>query len=425
MKNRHLFQESELLVSIEFREAPIRQALHALFMATGKNYTIGNGVVGVMHVKCDNVPLKSLLNLDMAENCLLKMEEQDGIIVVSGVPKKPIPQPFIPSLPSERAKRKTTILDYKPKGRMCGLVKTKDVHFALLEVGDFPDTSIYFVAPHVSPAFPDIKNKVPSNHAQSPWNVVKITERSIILRDGRREAEVLFSSLTPAQRRLIPDTPSNKLNNTQNVFSKNLAYIEVTDAPVRDVYKAVFNSLEVDYVLDTNIQGFVTLSARDIPLEKLLNTVSRLTAKDGSLEVQGEQGNIVLVKGGTPLDIKSIPRAPSAPSRSDLNHKGRICGFFRTKKSHLALVEVGLPPESETFVISLTRPSKEDLVKPKSARYSLNNEIPSTDPSVSWKVVKVTSKGILFQKEHEKMELPYRGFTKEEYQRLLRAMGIK
>ena len=82
--------------------------------------------------------------------------------------------------------------------------------------------------------------------------------------------------------------------------------IDLKDAPIRSALEQIFNAANVQYFMDNQVQGFVTLKIRDQPFENALKLIMRSSSVPLTYT---KEGGVYLVK----------PRPQTPPPTSDLN----------------------------------------------------------------------------------------------------------
>lgn len=109
----------------------------------------------------------------------------------------------------------------------------------------------------------------------------------------------------------------------QNRSSAPSVSLELRDAPVRTTLEAIFKQAGIkNYLIDSEVQGFVTLTLTDQPMESALKLVVRASSLPLTYTIENDVW-IVKVRRSTP-PLSEPPTAPLLTAAPTVPHYERI-----------------------------------------------------------------------------------------------------
>lgn len=112
---------------------------------------------------------------------------------------------------------------------------------------------------------------------------------------------------------LLVALPAGAFAQDGNIEDKKVPSLEFEQADVRDALKTLFRAVNVNYTIDPDVQGTVTLSLKDVPFGTALQNVVRQV--DATYRVEGGIYRIVKKEESTPAAGKDDNGEPTAPAK--------------------------------------------------------------------------------------------------------------
>jgi hypothetical protein len=201
---------------------------------------------------------------------------------------------------------------------------------------------------------------------------------------------------------------------------EELVSIDFREAPIRDAIKSLMTSNQCDYIINSDIAGSVTLKADKISLGKVLDTISQ-SAEPHIIREQ-KYNTITFRSAKLSQTSWSFPKEVSEEAqkiKDSSTFEGRVSGIGQIKKVRFALLETGILPDVQSYVICEKSTSKDVQQK-----MGLTTQIPNQASGHTWTVQRINAKEVVLREGKNRMVVPLRGFTKKEWQHIKGLSGL-